>query len=71
MNHKPIFILIAALAASALAACSAAAPAAEQPHTINVTGYGAAYGAPDIATAQIGVETLNADPARAVSANTE
>ena len=71
MNRKPIFILIAALAASALAACSAAAPAAEQPHTINVTGYGAAYGAPDIATAQIGVETRNADPARAVSANTE
>lgn len=71
MNRKLIFILTAALAASALTACSVTAPATEQPHTINVTGYGAAYGAPDIATAQIGVETRNADPARAVSANTE
>lgn len=71
MNRKLLPILIAALAALALTACSVTAPAAEQPHTINVTGYGAAYGAPDIATAQIGVETRNADPARAVSANTE
>lgn len=41
-----------------------------QPHTIVVTGSGTAMGAPDIATAQIGVQTRDADAVKAVSANT-
>lgn len=55
-----------------LSACAAPAVAQgggnnpEQPHTISVTGYGVAYGKPDIATAQIGVQSRNADPAQAV-----
>ncbi len=56
----------------ALSACAAPAVAQgsgnnqEQPHTISVTGSGVAYGKPDIATAQIGVQSRSADPAQAV-----
>jgi uncharacterized protein len=56
----------------ALSACAAPAGAQntgtnqEQPHTISVTGSGVAYGKPDIATMQIGVQSRNADPAQAV-----
>lgn len=67
-------VLLAVAGSLTLSACSgaaAAAPAAEQPHTISVNGAGVAYGKPDIAVAQIGVETRNADPSRAVSDNTE
>ncbi len=51
-----------------LSAC--AAPAAgttpEQPHTVTVNGNGVAYGKPDVAAVQIGVQSRDADPARAV-----
>ena len=56
----------------ALSACAAPAVAQgggnnqEQPHTISVTGNGVAYGKPDIATAQIGVQSRSTDPAQAV-----
>jgi uncharacterized protein YggE len=46
-----------------------AAPTGE-PHTISVTGSGTATGTPDIATAQIGVQTRDADATKAVGANT-
>ncbi len=56
----------------ALSACAAPAVAQNsgstqaQPHTISVTGSGVAYGKPDIATAQIGVQSRSTDPAQAV-----
>jgi len=65
-------LFAALLAASAvLSACAPTAGAqdgtgGEQPHTISVTGTGLAYGKPDMAVAQIGVQTRNADPAQAV-----
>jgi hypothetical protein len=67
---KSLF-LIAVLGALVLSACQGTvAPAtssAEQPHTISVTGNGIAYGTPDIAVAQIGIEERHSDPAKAVS----
>lgn len=79
-------LMLAAIGMLALSGCAAPAqaqtttatsaqvvtPAAptDQPHTIAVTGSGTAYGAPDIATAQIGVQTRDADAVKAVSANT-
>ena len=61
-------MLLGALALSACAAPGAASNnnTPEQPHTISVTGIGVAYGAPDIATAQIGVEYRDKDPGKAV-----
>ncbi|HLE28103.1 MAG TPA: SIMPL domain-containing protein [Anaerolineales bacterium] len=62
----------AALLALALSACGAPASGlaadntTQPPHTISVTGNGIAYGTPDIAVAQIGVEVRDADPAAAV-----
>jgi hypothetical protein len=44
---------------------------ADQPHTISVTGFGTAYAAPDTGSAQIGVQTRDTDPTKAVSANTD
>jgi uncharacterized protein YggE len=44
--------------------------ATDQPHTISVTGAGTAYGAPDIATASIGVQTRDADAVKATGDNT-
>ncbi len=69
-------IMVALLGLLTLSACGAPAAASgtsqEQPHTISVTGNGVAYGKPDIATAQIGVQSRNADPAQAVDdANTK
>ena len=63
--------LIGLLTLSACATPAAGGGAAEQPHTISVTGNGIAYGKPDIAIAQIGVQTRDENPGRAVSENTE
>ncbi len=75
---KPVsIVLLAAIGMLALSACAAPAASAadgipaDTPHTISVTGSGTAYSAPDTATAQVGVQTRDADPAAAVSANTE
>ena len=75
---KPVSILLlAAVGMLALSACAAPAAnaadgiPADSLHSISVTGSGSAYSAPDIATAQVGVQTRDADPAAAVSANTE
>jgi uncharacterized protein YggE len=57
---------LAALSACAAPVASAQAAPAEAPHTISVTGEGIAYGAPDIAIAQIGVQSRNADPTTAL-----
>ena len=63
--------LIGLLTLSACATPAAGGGAVEQPHTISVTGSGVAYGKPDIAIAQIGVQTRDENPGRAVSENTE
>lgn len=67
-------VLVAALVGLlALSACAAPATGTspEQPHTITVNGNGVAYGKPDVATVQIGVQSRDADPARAVDNATE
>jgi uncharacterized protein YggE len=72
MNRKlklASVLLVALVGLSTLSACAAPAAAQNdqpQPHTLSVTGYGVAYGAPDIASVQIGAQTRDADPARAV-----
>lgn len=74
MNHtlKSITIFMSAvLGLAVLAGCAApvapAQPATDQTsHTISVTGNGLAYGAPDIAVAQIGVQSRNPDPSGAL-----
>lgn len=61
--------VVALIGLLTLSAC-APATAAETPHTINVTGNGIAYGKPDTAVAQVGVQTRNADAGKAVEDNT-
>ena len=76
LNLKTMASLgLAALTLMTAAAC-AASPAAAQtgtpadtPRTITVTGTGTAYGAPDVATIQIGVQTRGDDAGQAVSDN--
>ena len=65
-------LLVGLLVGLALSACSSPVTVnnAPQPNTIVVTGTGTAYGQPDIAVAQIGVETRDTDPAKAVDDNT-
>jgi uncharacterized protein YggE len=67
-------VVLAALAGCiVLSACAGPTSIAstEQPHTIVVNGSGMAYGKPDTAIVQLGVETRDADPAKAVSVNTD
>lgn len=64
------FLLAGALGVSLLAAaCAPVAAPAATPKTIIVSGSGDAYGTPDVAAIQIGVQTRDADPKAAVSAN--
>jgi hypothetical protein len=70
--------LAAVLGLTALTGCGAALPAAgtaagatDTPHTIVVSGSGTAYGQPDIATIQIGVQTRHTDAGESVSQNTD
>lgn len=69
---KLSFYLLSAVAGLALlAGCAAPVAEAQQattptPHTITVTGNGVAYGAPDIAVAQIGVQSRSPEPAAAL-----
>jgi uncharacterized protein YggE len=70
-----IGVMLAGLLLVAATACSAPAAAQDPdtdgtPRTIVVTGTGTAYGNPDTATIQIGVQTRNTDPGQAVSENT-
>jgi uncharacterized protein YggE len=67
-------VMLAAVAMLALSACAGQAAAQtpvapNTPRTITVTGSGVAYGAPDVATVQIGVQTRGSDPGQAVSDN--
>ncbi|MCR4405583.1 MAG: SIMPL domain-containing protein [Anaerolineae bacterium] len=77
MNRKMIFVsvsLVALLGALALAGCAIPSTANNeepQPHTITVNGNGVAYGTPDIATAQIGVQVRDQDPVKAVDNSTD
>jgi len=71
---KSISVFFSALLGLALlAGCAAPIAEAQQPvtnppsHTISVTGSGQAYGAPDTAVAQIGVQSRNSDPAAALA----
>jgi len=65
-------LLISLLFGVALSACGTPITVSTppQPNTIAVTGNGTAYGKPDIAVVQIGVETRDHDPAKAVDDNT-
>lgn len=77
MLRSPSFrsLLLAGVAGLSLLAAACApltVPAqAGEPtrNTLSVTGTGSAYGAPDIATLQIGVQSRNADPKAAVDEN--
>jgi hypothetical protein len=75
LNLKSLLTL-ALVGVFALSACSSlpgAAPASDaaSPHTITVSGNGLAYGTPDIATIQVGVQTRNTDAGVAVAQNTD
>ncbi len=68
MKRQLVSLLLVSLVAfGSLTACVSAAP--ETPHTISVNGTGAAHGTPDVATAQIGVQSRDVDPAKAVDEN--
>lgn len=64
-------LLAGALGLSLLAAACApaSAPGVEARKTISVTGSGSAYGAPDVAVIQIGVQTRSPNPKTAVDDN--
>ncbi len=70
---KSISLFVSALLGLALlAGCAAPIVSAQSPtnppsRTISVTGSGQAYGEPDIAVAQIGVQSRNPDPAAALN----
>jgi uncharacterized protein len=65
-------LMVGVLALTACAPKAAAAPTSQaQPNSISVTGVGSAYGKPDVAVMQIGVESRSADPAEAVSDTTD
>ena len=76
MNKKLIFIVLAAILALSLSACSfstGAAPAANanpaQPRSINVSGNGKVYLTPDVAYVSIGVKTNAVTVGEALTAN--
>ena len=78
MNKKLIFIVLAAILALSLSACSfstGATPAASanlaQPRTINVAGNGKVYLTPDLAYVVIGVQTNGEAVGDALTANNE
>jgi uncharacterized protein len=67
-------LLLGVMSLALLSACAAPAAAqsgvpADTPRTITVSGSGVAYGSPDIATAQVGVQTRDEDPGQAMEAN--
>ncbi len=72
----PSILMLAAIGMLTLSACATPvvaqtpAPANDQPHTITVSGNGIAYGQPDIAVAQVGVETRGENPSKVVDDNT-
>lgn len=74
LNRYKSLLLAGALGMGLLSAACApiASPAATEPlrNTISVTGNGVAFGTPDVATVQIGVQSRNTDPAAAVDENT-
>jgi uncharacterized protein YggE len=70
----PILLALSVVGAQVLGACGAAAPAAAPAptpaapeHTIEVTGQGQAFGAPDVAYVSLGISVTNADVGQAVS----
>ncbi len=74
LTKRTSVILALALGASLLVACGtpASAQSTSVPErTITVTGNDSAFGSPDIATIQIGVQSRNEDPSAAVNAANE
>jgi uncharacterized protein YggE len=63
-------LVLTACASPALAQTTPPPSSTDQIHTVSVTGMGTAYGAPDIATAQIGVQTRDANAVKATGDNT-
>lgn len=69
-------LMLAVVGMLTLSACAAPAAANQQaatndqPRTISVSGNGISYSKPDIAVAQVGVETHGSDPSQVVSDNT-
>jgi uncharacterized protein YggE len=67
-------LLMGILGLAILTGCAAPAAAqtsvpADTPRTITVSGQGVAYGSPDVATAQVGVQTRGEDPGQAMEDN--
>jgi uncharacterized protein YggE len=67
-------LLLGVLGLALVTGCAAPASAqtgvpADTPRTISVSGTGVAYGSPDIATAQVGVQTRGEDPGQAMDDN--
>lgn len=67
-------LLLGIMALAVLTGCAGPAAAqtgvpADTPRTISVSGTGVAYGSPDIATAQVGVQTRGEDPGQAMEDN--
>src|SRR5688572_18407853 len=67
-------LLLSVMGLAILTGCAAPAAAqtgvpADTPRTITVSGTGVAYGSPDIATAQVGVQTRGEDPGQAMEDN--
>lgn len=67
-------LLLAAIGLLVLSGCAGSAQAqtpvpANTPRTITVVGNGQAFGSPDVATVQVGVQTRNANAGDAVSEN--
>lgn len=77
LKHVVIFLTVIATLLTLSACATGSAPAAsagngsDSPHTISVSGNGTAYGTPDLATINIGVQSRNADAAAAVADNTD
>jgi uncharacterized protein len=75
--NKAVSIMLVAVGGMMLvSACAAPVTAqsgntSDTPRTITVTGSGTAFGRPDRATIQVGVQTRNTDPGQAVSTNSD
>lgn len=71
MSKKYLFVPVLLVLALVLSACGAAAvsPTSPQTRTLNVTGQGVVYLAPDIAYINIGVHTENPSASDAVAEN--
>lgn len=74
VNRFKSALLVGVLGLGLLTACATPTVSGSEPgatrNTLTVTGNGSAFGKPDVATIQIGVQTRNADAGVAVDENT-